>query len=234
MPKPPATFLESAESLGIAFDDGDLDRFGAYLDALLEANTRFNLTAIRDPDEAWTRHILDALTLLPLVSTLADGDRVADVGSGGGAPGIPLAIASPQLQFTLVESTGKKAAFLREVVVSLGLEHVAVVNDRAETVGRAPDRRDQHAAATARALGPLRTALELVMPLVRPGGIGLFVKGAKADEEIEASAKALRELRCDVVDVVQTPTGRIVVVEKTAPTPRTYPRRPGEPKREPL
>lgn len=234
MPGPPQAFLDESAAIGVEFDAGDLDRFGRYLDLLLDANTRFNLTAIRDPDEAWQRHILDSLTLLPLLASLDAGERVVDVGSGGGAPGLPLAIAMPDLRFTLVESTGKKAEFLKSASRELGLSNVSVVNARAEDAGRDGAHRDQFALATARALGPLRVALELVMPFVRPGGLGLFIKGAKAEEEIQEAKSALKALGSDVIDVAQTPTGRIVVVEKSRPTDRRYPRRPGEPKRDPL
>ena len=234
MPAPPDRFFALADQIGVAFDAGDLDLFGRYLDLLLDANTRFNLTAIRDPDEAWVRHVLDSLTLLPTLSGLDADARIADVGSGGGAPGLPLAIALPNFRFTLIESTGKKARFLEETAHTLGLPNVRIVNARAETAGHDPDLRGRFAAATARALGPMRVALELVTPLLRPGGLALFIKGEKAPAEITAAAGALRRLRCAVLDVAPTPTGRIVVVEQRAPTPDAYPRRPGEPKRDPL
>lgn len=234
MPSPPETFFAMLEELGIELDAGDLDIFQTYLDRLLETNTKFNLTAIRDPAEAWLRHIADSLTLMPMLSALAPGDLVADVGSGGGAPGLPLAIAMPRLRFTLIESTGKKADFLRDVGAEVAPGRIEVLSERAETVGQDRTRRAAYAAAMARALGPLRVALELVMPLVSVGGIGLFIKGSKVSEEIAEASTALRALRCEVLEVAPTPTGRIVVVEKQAPTPRGYPRRPGEPKRAPL
>lgn len=223
-----------AADFGIEFEPHDLDRFQMHLDRLYEANQQFNLTAVRDADEAWVRHIFDSLTLLPLLASLDAGARVADVGSGGGAPGLPLAIAMPELSFTLIESTGKKAEFLKETASALRLENVRVVKERAEVVGADRDHRETYGAVTARALGPLRVALELTTPLLKVGGLGLFIKGAKADEEIAGAKTALRELRTAVIEVVQTPTGRIVVVEKRQPAPRKYPRRPGEPKRAPL
>ncbi len=234
MPAPPQTFLEESAAIGVAFDDGDLDKLGRYLELLQEANTRFNLTSITDLDEAWRRHILDSMTLLPMLASMDAGETVVDVGSGGGAPGLPLAIALPELKFTLIESTGKKAGYLNETAQSLGLANVTVVNARAEDVGRDEAHRDHYAAATARALGPLRVSLELVMPLVRPGGLGLFIKGAKAAAELQEAKRALKLLGGAVIENSQTPTGRIVVVEKLHPTGSKYPRRPGEPKRDPL
>lgn len=234
MPTPPARFFELADEIGVAFDDGDLDRFSRFLDRLLEANQSFNLTAVRDPDEAWIRHILDSLTLLPLLSALAPGERVAEVGSGGGAPGLPLAIALPELRFTLIESTKKKADYLRRVAAELCPGRVDVVNERAEMVGRDPAHRERCAMCVARALGPLRTALELTTPLVRPGALVAFIKGARAQEEIADAQRALSLLNCSATSVIESPTGRIVVIEKDRPTPTRYPRRPGEPKRDPL
>lgn len=234
MSRPPTQFMQRIEGLDIELDAGDLERFERYLDLLSKANQQFNLTAVRDPDEAWVRHIFDSLTLMPFLSTLDDGDRVADVGSGGGAPGVPLAIAMPHLKFTLIESTGKKAEYLRATASDLQLDHVTVVQERAETVGHDPAYRERFAVVLARALGPMRVALELTMPLAKVGGLGLYIKGAKAQEEIKSAAGALHVLHSKVLEVSLTPTGQIVVVEKQRPASKEYPRRPGEPKRAPL
>jgi len=230
----PGTFLEMAGGMGITFDEGDLERFGRYLSLLEEANRSFNLTRITEPGAMWERHIFDSLTLLPWLTELGAGSRVADVGSGGGAPGLPLAIALPGLRFTLVESVGKKTGFLREAAAGLGLENVEVVQKRAEDAGRDPALREAHGAGVARALGPLRVAAELVTPLVAPGGVGLFIKGEKAEAEIEEAKGALHRLHTPVLEVRATPTGRVVVLEKGRKTPGAYPRRAGDPKREPL
>lgn len=231
---PPEEFVPALEGLGIALEPGEQARFAEYLDRLLEANTRFNLTAIRGSDEAWMRHVADALTLLPVIASLGAG-RVIDVGSGGGVPGIPLAIAMPDVLFTLVEATGKKARFLEETAAALGLENVAVVNARAEDVGRDREHhREQHDVVVARAVGPLPVLLELTIPLVREGGHLLAIKGERAAAEIGASKEALYRLHAHALEPIPTPTGTIVVVEKRRRTPKLYPRRPGEPKRNPI
>ncbi|MFG0274401.1 MAG: 16S rRNA (guanine(527)-N(7))-methyltransferase RsmG, partial [Phycisphaerales bacterium] len=231
--EPTPEFLAAAEEYGIAFEPGDLERLGRYLALLLDANTRMNLTAIRDPGEAWLRHIFDSLTLLPMLAELPAGARVADVGSGGGAPGIPLAIVLPDLRFTLIEATGKKADFLRAAADSIGLANLEVVADRAESVGQSA-LRAQFDAVTARAVGPIRVLAELVIPLATVGGLALLIKGQKAEEELADAKRALHSLHATVAGVVPTPTGRIVALEKPRATPGKYPRRPGEPKREPL
>ncbi len=202
---------------------------------LTEANASFNLTRITEPEAMWERHILDSLTLLPLLGELPEsGAKVIDVGSGGGAPGIPLAIALPEAAFVLVESVGKKAAFLRQTVETMGLENVTVLSERAEDVGRSKEHRERYDAATARALGALRVAAELLTPLVKVGGSAYFIKGQKAAEELEDAKKALHMLHTPVAGVVDTPTGKIVVLDKPRKTPSAYPRRAGDPKREPL
>src|SRR6267378_1153605 len=133
--------VEGARSLGIELADGQLARLDQLGAALREGNQRVNLTRIIDPAEIETRHFLDSLSAaLPLLDRLRQGEplRLVDVGSGGGMPGLPLKIAFPQLRVTLVESVGKKAAFLRETVDQLGLRDVEVVADRAETAERDP------------------------------------------------------------------------------------------------
>ncbi|MBL4591641.1 MAG: 16S rRNA (guanine(527)-N(7))-methyltransferase RsmG [Phycisphaerales bacterium] len=132
---PPAGWIERANELGITFNDGEVEQLGKYLALLMDANTRMNLTAIRDVDEAWDKHILDALSLVPLMSELEDNASVIDIGSGGGLPGIPLAIVMPKVWFTLVDATAKKCKFLEETAEALGLTSIRVINDRAERLG---------------------------------------------------------------------------------------------------
>lgn len=232
---PTEEFLRACAEGGIEFEPGEIEKLGTFLALLLDANQSINLTAITEPAEMWTRHIFDSLTLLPMLSELPDGAHVADLGSGGGAPAIPLAIVMPAQKFTLVEATGKKAAFLTDVAAALGLENIGVVADRAETVGQ--DRRGHRAkydCVTARALGRLAVVVELAAPLLKVGGVGLFIKGAQAEEELREAQGAMKTLALSLAGVHQTPTGRVIALEKTAPTARTYPRRPGEPARSPL
>jgi 16S rRNA (guanine527-N7)-methyltransferase len=232
--RPPEDFAESAESYGISFDPGDLERLGTYLALLLDANSRFNLTAVTDPNEVWTKHVFDSLTLLPYI-VAAEAREVIDVGSGGGLPGVPLAITQPETDFTLLEATGKKADFLVEVVEHLELANVEVINDRAETIGHdCENHRAQYDLVAARAVGKLTVLLELAVPLVRVGGHVAAIKGAKAGAEIEQAKRALHLLHSKVVETAGTPTGTIVLIEKLRDTPKRYPRRPGEPKRAPL
>ena len=231
--KPPEGLATQAEAMGLEFEADDIERLGLYLAHLFAANKQFNLTGVTEPDVAWSRHVLDSLTLLPYIASV-EAKRVIDVGSGGGLPGIPLAIALPDTHFTLLEATGKKTRFLEETAAALGLSNVAVVNNRAETAGQDPRFRATYDVAVARAVGPLRVLAEVTVPFVKESGIVLAIKGRRAEEEVADAKQALHKLHVTVTRADRTPTGTVLVLLKTRPTPAIYPRRAGEPKRAPL
>jgi 16S rRNA (guanine527-N7)-methyltransferase len=215
---PPPDFAERARALGAELDPSKLALLGDFLARLLAMNEQVNLTAIKDPAEAWERHALDALSLVPLLTDLAPGARLADIGSGGGLPGIPLAIARPDLKVVLVESTQKKAAFLAAVAEALGLGNVTVLAERAEKLlqGELFGAFDR---VTARAVGRLSLLVPLTVPFLRPGGEALLVKGQRADEELAEAAHVLRKQRAVHVKTVATPTGRVVVLRRSGELP---------------
>ncbi len=216
------------------------DRLARYLDLVLTTNEKFNLTAVRDRDQAWQRLILDSLTLVAGLVDLPEGAKLIDVGSGPGVPGIPIAMAMPGLKVTLLEATGKKARFLEQCVATLELTSVHVVNDRAETVGQQAKHRQAYDAAVARGVGPLNRGLEYMLPLVRVGGRVLTLKGSEAQQELDEAADAMATLGAGELQVVDAypqdrdPNTVIVSLIKERPTPKTYPRLPGVPKRSPL
>ncbi len=164
-----------------------------YLALMLRWNAAYNLTAIRDPREMVTKHVLDSLAMAPFVGPAAGVRSLADLGTGAGLPGIPLAIAVPGLHVTLVESNGKKARFMREALRTLGLGNAEVAESRIEAL----DRPGAFQAITARALATLPLILELGGPLIAPGGALLAMKGARPDEEIAAlpTGWAVRSIR---------------------------------------
>jgi len=219
--------------LGLVLEGALLAQLEGYLTLLLETNKSFNLTAITDPDEAWSKHIVDSLTLVPDLRALPAGSAVVDVGSGGGLPALPLAIALPGLNFTLLEATAKKARFLEQTATTLGLTNVRVVSERAETYGQG-EGRERFVAATSRAVSRLPVLLELTLPLVQVRGLSLAIKGEQAALEIEEAGNALRVLQSHVEESRRTETGVVVRVRKTGQTPARFPRRAGEPKRAPL
>jgi 16S rRNA (guanine527-N7)-methyltransferase len=189
-PTPTVPTLPSAarERLETGLDALALDRAIAgplsdYLELLLRWNRTYNLTAVRDPLDMVDKHLLDSLAMHPYVDAIAAaGGALADLGTGAGLPGIPLAIAKPGLRVTLVESNGKKVRFMREVVRKLGLQDVQVAESRIEALDL-PGRFD---AITARALATLPLIIELGGHLLKPGGRLLAMKGARPDDEISA------------------------------------------------
>jgi 16S rRNA (guanine527-N7)-methyltransferase len=231
IPAPPSSFHEGLDALGLRLGPQQIDELRRYLGTLLDANRRFNLTAVREAETAWTRHILDSLTLVPL---LAPGEQAIDVGTGGGLPGMPLAIARPDLGVTLLEATHKKADFLKVTVQALGLARVTVVTTRAEAAGRDPNHRERYDVATARALGPLPVLLELAAPLVRVGGRVLAMKGQAVEAELGKARNALTELGMKYTHAHSVLEGQILELHKQAATPEKYPRRPGMPAKRPL
>jgi 16S rRNA (guanine527-N7)-methyltransferase len=214
-----------------------------YLDLLLEANQRFNLTAITGREQAWDRHIVECLRLAAVVNSilppspepLAPPARALDLGSGGGLPGMVLAIARPDIKFTLLEATAKKAHFLDDTAQRLGLANVSVLAERAE-LAAAPgaELRARFALVTARAVAPLPVLLELAIPFLKVDGTLLAVKGERAQEELTQATRAASLLHAEATAQMRHPTATVMLFRKTAATASSYPRRPGEPKRKPL
>lgn len=230
----PENFNVLIADLGIEFDEGDLQQLANFLDLLLETNKQFNLTGIKEPEEAWTKHILDSLSLIPTL--VKEGvQHVVDVGSGGGLPGIPLAITLPDVTFTLVETTRKKALFLSDAVEQLGLDNVTVIAERAENLSTKDGGfRGIADAVIARAVGPLNVLLELTIPFAKIDGVVLAIKGERAPIEVEDARKALHVLKAEVESSVRTTTGTVLTIRKKDATPKKYPRLAGEPKRMPI
>lgn len=212
----------------------DNDRVERFERMLLDRNATLNLTAARDA-EAVREHVRDSLTLSPYVRT-----PLVDVGSGGGFPGIVLALAIGG-PVTLIESVAKKARFLADVVAALDLQ-VDVLAERAEDVGRRGPERGSFAAATARAVGSLTTVLELTLPLLRVGGVAVLQRGGVSDAERSAAADAalvlggrlVSEHFISAADAEEPDLRRILLVEKVAQTGGRFPRRAGIPAKRPL
>ena len=210
-----------------------------YESELMAWNERFNLTAIRDNEEIRVKHFLDSFTCLQVMRS-QPGNRLIDIGTGAGFPGLILKIANPNQQVTLVESVGKKVDFCRHIVNALGLEQVSVVQDRAEVLGRMAAHRESYDWAAARAVAVLSVLAEYLLPFVRIGGSMLAMKGANAPAEAQAAEHALRVLGGRLRELVPVTLPGVVeerylvVVDKVAATPPTYPRRVGVPSKRPL
>jgi 16S rRNA (guanine527-N7)-methyltransferase len=209
-----------------------------YLTLLQEWNKdKVNLTAIVDPAEMVRKHLLDALTYMPL--NPKPPARLIDVGSGGGIPGIVLAIVWPETHVTLVESVAKKTAFLVHVASHFALPNVHIVSERAETLGQDKQYRAQYDMATARAVAELRVLVEYLLPLVRIGGKVYAPKGPTPQVEVEAAKTAITTLGGhlhDIVNINEPPLEprTMVRIVKRRVTPGTYPRLAGTPSKKPL
>lgn len=228
-------------SSGVPLDPEIIAQLLEYRDLLLEWNTRFNLTAIRDREAMERVLLLDAIRMLPtLDAVVADtGLRhpsLIDIGSGGGLPAIPIAICRPDIDLTMVEATGKKVRFLQEVITRLGLDRARALNARAEDLARTADNRERYDIATARAVASLPALIELTGPFLRVGGTGLFPKGMEIGPEIAAATIACREIGCELAgtEILRGDETTLVTIRKVSPTPSRYPRRSGLPAQQPL
>ncbi|MCC6455296.1 MAG: 16S rRNA (guanine(527)-N(7))-methyltransferase RsmG [Caldilineaceae bacterium] len=242
-----AELQAGCQALGIPLDTQQLAQFELYYRELVEWNEKFNLTAITDYTDVQTKHFLDSLVALPLVANELGESipptrplHLLDVGTGAGFPGIPLKIAAPRLKVTLMDGTGKKIIFLREIVAKLGLTQVEVVQGRAEELGNDPGYRGQFDLVTARAVAALNTLVEYLLPLVRRGGYAVIYKGASAPQEFIEARKAIDLLggemeRLAPVKVPFLDEQRyVLLIKKQKPTPERFPRGQGLPRKKPL
>ena len=230
MPYLPLDLLKTgASELGIELSENQLAQFDEFAAMLVEANRRFNLTRIIDPEAIVINHLLDSLVCLWALE-LGSGKRVIDVGTGAGFPGMPIKIARPDLALTLVDGTLKKVRFLSEAIERLGLAGVEAVHGRAEELAHEKAYRERCDVAYARALAQMPALAELCLPLVRPGGHVVATKGAKIDAEIDAARPIIGQLGGAVEKIVRTHipgteiARTIPVIIKAGHTPAGFPR----------
>ncbi len=225
--------------VGLRLSKNQLAALARYEQELLEWNNRFNLTAIRSVEEVRVKHFLDSLTCLTALRDSAT-ERVIDIGTGAGFPGLILKIALPSVRLTLVESVGKKAEFCRHIVKSLGLANVEVLQERVEEIGQQAAHREQYDWATARAVAVMPVLAEYLLPLVKIGGSMLAMKGENGPAETQTAEHAIRIMGGHLRQLVPVTLPGVaeerylVIVDKVAATPASYPRRVGIPAKRPL
>ena len=238
---PTNAFKQSVNTLvGLELSKSQLDALKTYEDALLEWNERISLTAIRDAEGVRIKHFLDSLTVLLAWDRQKPPERLIDIGTGAGFPGLVLKLIWPNTQVTLVESVHKKVDFCQHIVERLGLSQVQVVSERAEVVGQDPIHRHVYDLAVARAVARMPILMEYLLPLVHRNGIVIAMKGESAPAETHAAGNAISLLggrlnklvRVELPGVVEERF--MVVVEKIARTPEEYPRRTGLPSKNPI
>lgn len=228
---------ETEQLLGISLSEIHLNKLETFASELLQWNQKFNLTAITGPQQVRQKHFLDSISCMAVLPP--QPGKVIDVGTGAGFPGVVLRVLDPSIQLTLADSVAKKTRFLSHIVQVLDLDGVEVLTARAEELGQDEVHRGTYDWAVARALAPMPTLLEYLLPLVRVGGHVLAQKGAEVGEEIESAVNALGLLGGEVeqVKALELPGGEnhnLVVVNKIQDTPAKYPRRTGIPAKRPL
>lgn len=230
----PAPFLNACHAQDLHISPTQLDLLQAYVVQLMEVNQGMNLTAVRDWEGMWMRHIFDSLLLVPGLK--ADPDqRALDLGSGGGFPGIPLAIMRPDMQWTLVDSVAKKVRFLNEVAASIGLSNVQALPERAEVLAHQPAHREQYHLVTARAVARLPILLEYCIPFLRVNGFFAAMKGEQANKELKESRRAIERLSVKLMRSQPQPGGgQLLWFKKRRPTMDKYPRDVGVPSQKPI
>lgn len=209
------------------------------MEGILSWNEKVNLTNITDPAEFRIKHNADSLMCVDFPE-FQEAESVIDVGTGGGFPGIPLAVYAPDKHFTLLDSLNKRLRIIDELAGELEINNITLVHGRAEDIAKKPEHREKYDLCVSRAVSNLATLLEYCLPFIRVGGYLLAYKGPGAEEEAKDAEKALKILGGSITDIRQTSMEeygldhRILVIKKVRNTPKAYPRKAGTPLKEPL
>lgn len=234
-------FAAVVNELRMPLTTDQLGQFDLYARRLLEENRRTNLTSTRDREGVYRRHFAESLAIVRLIEDRnVELSPMIDVGAGAGFPGLPIKIARPDVELTLLEATGKKIRFLEAMVSELGLSGVRVIQGRAEDIAREPEHRERYRLTLARAVAPLPALLELTLPFLSTGGVLVAPKGSALEREVNTSPNALATLGGEIEATVALemaaggPKQTLVIVRKIGITPDQYPRRAGMPAKRPL
>lgn len=232
-----AELREILKNYKINITDKQLQQFDIYFNYLIEENSKYNLTAIKEKNEVLYKHFLDSI--LPY-QTFAENSNVIDIGTGAGFPSIPLAILRNDLHFTLVDSVEKKTNFVFNLADKLGLKNIEVYHSRCEDLAKEPKFREKFDYVVARAVAPLSSLLEYCVPFIKVNGKFIAYKGTNYNQEIENSKNAVKLLNVHQIQVLKYNIEEInterycIVYEKTAPTDKKYPRNQNKVRQNPL
>lgn len=225
-----------AKQIEIELTKKQIEKFYNYMNLLLEWNEKINLTAIIEPREVILKHFVDSLTIAKYIK---DDEKLIDVGTGAGFPGIPLSIVKENTDIVLLDSLNKRINFLEEVKENLKLENITTIHGRAEEFGKNKKERETYDISTSRAVAPLNILLEYLLPLVKVEGKAICMKGSNI-EETEYAKNALEILggQIEKIEEITLPNSdikrNIIIVKKVKNTPSKYPRKPGTPSKEPI
>ena len=232
---------KQAQEIGIVLTDEQINKFQIYYDRLVETNKVMNLTAITELEEVISKHFMDSLLLAKAYPDVIEQKwKVLDLGTGAGFPGIPLKIAFPNLQITLMDSLNKRVKFLQSVINELKLCDIEAVHGRAEEAARNAAYREQFDLCVSRAVANLATLSEYTLPFVKVGGMCIPYKAAEVEEEVDTAKRAIQVLggKLTAVKKVALPETEIersfILINKIKKTPKTYPRKPGTASKEPI
>ena len=218
-------------------DEEKAIKFEKYKDLLLEWNEKINLTAITEEDEIILKHFIDSCSILKYIE---NNQKIIDVGTGAGFPGIPIKIMNESLDITLVDSLNKRVNFLNEVIKELELKNIEAIHSRAEDIGKDDKYREKYDIATSRAVANLSTLLEYLMPFVKVNGMCICMKGPNIEEELNEAKKAIKEFGGKLEEVYnfKLPNSdierNIIIVRKIEKIKLKYPRKAGIPAKEPI
>lgn len=232
-------FRHGLDELKISLSDMQIDQFLRYYELLIEWNKVMNLTGITEFEDVIQKHFLDSLSIVKVVPELKS-QKILDLGTGAGFPGIPLKIAFPELDIVLMDSLNKRINFLNEVIRVLDLKYISAVHGRAEEMARKKEYRQLFDICVSRAVSNLSSLSEYCIPFVSLNGTFVSYKSAEADEEIKAAKKAIFVLGGEVADIVKfklpdSDMGRsFVCIKKVKGTPKNYPRKAGTPVKDPI
>lgn len=216
------------------------DKLVKYMDMILEKNEHINLTAVRDRDEAFQKHIADSISC-DLMEEYERAESVIDIGTGAGFPGVPLAVVSPDKKFTLVDSLNKRLRIIDELISEIGINNVETLHARAEDVGQNPNYREKYDICVSRAVASLDVLCEWCLPLVKLNGYFIAYKGENVSRETDDARKAINVLGGKIIETRMVAaddediSGHVLlIIKKVKETPKKYPRQAGTARKNPI
>ncbi len=233
------TYLKDLlQKMEIPFTEDKLDQIYDFYEMVIEKNQVMNLTSITDHDDFMKKHIADSLAPI-MFHVIHEGDRILDLGTGGGFPGIPLKIFFPESEFLLVDSVNKKLTFVQTVIDTLGLHGISVLHGRAEDLAHDSEYRESYDLVVSRAVANLAVLSELTLGFVKPGGQFISYKGSSGIEELKEAETAIEQMggSCDNLYEYSLPDGdsrTLIIIQKERTTPKKYPRKAGVPSKSPM
>lgn len=223
-----AKLIKDAKEIGVELNEFHVKQFEKYQELLLEWNEKINLTAITEEDDIITKHFVDSLYCLKYINP---NDKIIDVGTGAGFPGIPIKIVSRETKVTLLDSLNKRVVYLNDVIEKLELKNIEALHGRAEEFGIKPEYREQYDIVTARAVANMKVLSEYCLPFIKVGGKFVCMKGSEYKEELEEAKAHIGNLGGKVLDIEEIVLPgtdikhTIIIIEKVKETPKTFPRR---------